>query len=124
MSNGNDWCRHYNGVGNYPKCNAGVTYEDVKDTSQQPYRWPCYDPDVRHMCASFDGWTQEEIDAQNAAITEFLNKQNAFWLRESEDCPQCGKHVERLEQVGRCAYARPCNCRVAQGRVPVVWKQD
>jgi len=119
---GDNWCRHYGGIAYPGSCKAGVDYDTVRDDSQPSRRWPCLDPEVRHLCSSFEGWTQEEIDAKDAALAKFLNQQNAFWLRESEDCPQCGNHVDRLEQVGRCAYARPCNCRVAQGRVPAVWK--
>lgn len=32
--------------------------------------------------------------------------------------------VETLGQVGRCIYARPCGCRIMQGRVPEVWKES
>jgi hypothetical protein len=121
-SSGDEWCRHYGGTAYPGSCKAGVDYDTVADDSQRPRRWACTCPEVRHLCPSFEGWTQEELDAQNADIAAFLNKMAALMSRESEDCCQCGKHVERMEKVGRCVYARPCNCRLWQGKVPQAWK--
>lgn len=56
-------------------------------------------------------------------LKESLEKHNRFMRRETQDCPHCGKHVESVRQVGRCIYAS-CGCRVCQGRVPDVWKDE
>ena len=41
--------------------------------------------------------------------------------KKSNICPACKAQVDTLAQVGKCVYARPCNCRVMQGRVPEKW---
>ncbi len=118
-----DWCRHYNGVGNSDTCRVGVRYEDVVDTSQRPARRPCYVPEVRDRCAAYEDYTPEEIEKRNQVVVAGLIRLAQFVSRESENCPQCGQHIDRVEQVGRCVYARPCGCRVFQGRVPDAWKK-
>jgi len=119
------WCRYYNGVGNSPTCEKGIAYESVRTTDDTGRaRWPCYDPVVRSCCGSFKGYTPEEIAADEAQVEMFLVKLRALDARETEDCIQCGARVERMEQVGRSVYARPCGCRLWQGRVPDAWKEQ
>jgi hypothetical protein len=66
---------------------------------------------------------KEPLDPEIAEIArKFLLGITAFEGRETEDCPRCGNHVDSLEEIGRCVYARPCNCRLWQGGVPDVWK--
>jgi len=64
--------------------------------------------------------------SEDAELKEFLRqhflKMSDFEKRITEDCPNCGSHVSKLEQVGRCVYARPCDCRIWQGFVPDKWK--
>jgi hypothetical protein len=116
------WCRHYNGVGNSKTCKIGVLYESVRDASVRPNRFPCYDPVARDNCSKYEGYTAEEIAADEAQLQTWISNFNAFMQRETEDCPQCHKPVTGLSQVGRCVYARPCGCRVCQGQVPKAWK--
>lgn len=87
-------------------------------------QWPCTDPRQRHTCAKFEPHTQEEIEERVRRTKEWLESATAFETRKTEDCPQCGQHVEHLEQVERCVYAHPCGCRVWQGSVPSAWKES
>lgn len=115
-------CRHFTGVIHNKTCNAGIAYDSVRDESDRPYKWPCIHPDASTSCASFMPYTPEELAEQNRLVENFLENMAAFEARETEACIQCGKHVDRLDKVGRCVYARPCNCRLWQGAVPDAWK--
>jgi hypothetical protein len=59
-------CVHFTGV-QHDTCKVGVRYDDVKDTSTRPYRWPC--TSRGGSCASFLAPTAEEIAADEAATT-------------------------------------------------------
>lgn len=49
---------------------------------------------------------------------QFLERFAKMVSGEGDECVRCGAHVDQLEQVGRCVYARPCGCRQYQGKVP------
>lgn len=114
------WCRHYNGTQN-KECRAGINYEtlDVKRFKE----WPCAGYSGIE-CPLFEGYTSEEIAAEEAETTRFLKAMEALENRNSDICPHCGTKIERMQQVGRCVYARPCNCRLWQGRIPNVWREQ
>jgi hypothetical protein len=119
-------CRHYNGLNN-DACEKGIDYKTVRDDSGDGmYRWPCLGAanwrPCNTTCAHFELYTKEELEAQDREVAAIIEQLTKFDRRESEDCPHCKQHVERLEKVGRCVYARPCNCRVWQGTIPEVWK--
>ncbi len=120
----NRWCRHYTGTVN-PTCALGIEYNSVRDASMRPYRYPCTDPDERHLCAQFEPWTQAEIDADNAKIAEFISKLNAFDTGETKVCPTCGAPVTgvrlyaKIEPKVFSLYILPCNHRQGLwGKVP------
>jgi hypothetical protein len=62
-------------------------------------------------------------DETDKLITEFIKRLSTFWSRETEECPHCGQHAERLVQVERSVYARPCGYRQGQGFVPGAWNE-
>lgn len=116
------WCRHYSGVGNGPTCAIGVPYDGVRSTDVRGnYTWPCYDPVVRSCCGKFESFTQEEIAEDDRLTALFLEELNKLNARETEECLTCHAHIERMQQVGRCTYARPCGHRLWQGTIPEVW---
>lgn len=55
-------------------------------------------------------------------LADFLQRMTDFTFRKTEDCIHCGKHVSRLQKVGRCVYASPCGCRLWQGNIPAAWR--
>ena len=55
------------------------------------------------------------------AVKNFFIKLEAITDRRTEDCPHCGKHVSSMIKIGRCVYARPCDCRLWQGQIPQKW---
>ncbi len=59
--------------------------------------------------------------SQEKWIADVLDKVAKLTSREIEDCFLCGKHITRMEKIGRCTYARPCGCRLWQGQVPDAW---
>ena len=118
-----DWCKHYNGVGNSSTCKVGVAYDTVRDTSQKPFRWCCIHADAKTECALREEYTPEEIAEQQRQIAAVFVRMAAFLDGEGDECPHCGAKIESAEQVGRCVYARPCGCRVVQGKLPERWKK-
>jgi Zn ribbon nucleic-acid-binding protein len=122
-----DWCKNFQSMGEHTTCKAGVAYDDVRDGSKVPSQWPCFAPgsslhSESIKCAHCVYASPEEIAAKEAedkaflaAFLEKLHKQSTGELRE---CVHCGTALTRLEQIGRCVYARPCNCRQYQGHLP------
>ena len=123
MKDKTNQCRHFTGMLNRTcgKCHVYVEVRD--DNAIFPNNFPC-DGSVA-TCPDYEPRTEEEIAAEEAEVmqiaSEMFSRMITFENRETEDCPQCSKHVDKLEQVGRCVYARPCNCRVWQGVVPEKW---
>lgn len=116
------WCRHFTGIQN-DTCEAGIKYVDVRIVPPKGmYQWPCINSEHRAVCPHFAPYTQEEIDQREREVTEAVERLNAFGRRETENCPHCGQHVARLQQIGRCVYAQPCGCRIWQGQVPEAWE--
>lgn len=58
-----------------------------------------------------DPQREQEVDNLIAAVA-------AVAQGDSTICAICSKPFDLLEQVGRCVYARPCNHRQYQGRLP------
>lgn len=67
--------------------------------------------------------SEDAISEEDKELNAFLDKLRAFMAHETEDCIQCGKHVTRLQKVGRCVYAVPCGCRLWQGNIPEAWRK-
>jgi hypothetical protein len=110
-------CQYFTGMIN-DKCEKGIAYESVRETSQAPYRFPCFDADVKHMCPHHQPYTAEEIEQQEREAAKAFEAFAAMIAGTSDKCPHCGKTIEKKEQVGRCVYGRPCGCRLYQGRLP------
>ncbi|MFA5379438.1 MAG: hypothetical protein WC455_27020 [Dehalococcoidia bacterium] len=121
MSADKKYCRHYNGMGNSDRCDAGVIYRGVERKSFE--ETPCFNPEFRHNCSQAEEYTAEEVAESEQRLKTWIDNFNKFMKRETEFCPQCGTRVNFLRQVSRCVYAYPCGCRVCQGRVPDVWQQ-
>jgi hypothetical protein len=63
-------------------------------------------------------------DDENEYVAAFLKRMTDLDARTTEDCCYCGKHIYRMEKIGRCIYARPCGCRLWQGHIPRAWKDS
>lgn len=120
----NDFCRHYTGMMN-KSCDAGVEYNSIKsiEDTYPPVTWHCYNPNAVVKCPLYEEHTPEELEEQKKQIAAALVRMAGFWGGDSDECPQCGGTIEAAEQVGRCVYARPCGCRVGQGKLPAKWKK-
>lgn len=46
-----------------------------------------------------------------------------FQEKETQACPMCGMHVEKLIRVDGYLYAKPCGCKLYYGVVPLSWKE-
>ena len=110
-------CVHFNGIGN-ETCDAGVKYEDVRDTSTKPYSLPCL-AEYNTAGATCDKCrypTAEELAAEKEEQRRFMEgmtkaraaivaacggpwKKGVTGSRGVIDCPVCGA-VESL------AYSR------------------
>ena len=117
MSATNYFCRHFRGMHMDLPCKAGVDPMQYRDATR-PATYPCYTVERHGECKSFEGYTQAEIDEEERFIAGFLVKLAALTGGKGERCIHCDEPIEKLEQVGRCVYARPCNCRQYQGRLP------
>lgn len=119
------WCRHYpsGGMGDNTHCNQDIEMQSLRDTSVVPHRFPCFTAGAGHLCAKYEGYTAEELAEEDRQLNEVLEKFEALWTRKSEVCPYCAAHVEAMDQVGRCVYARPCGCRQGQGQLHDAWKK-
>lgn len=71
---------------------------------------------------------EKQVDEYDASvpheklIADFMVKMNAFESGQSDLCPHCGRKVASLQKIGRCVYARPCDCRLWQGGIPEAWR--
>ena len=115
MSDGTDWCRHYQGVGKI--CKAGVDPRSVM--VQMPLtgtqKYPCFESDgVPSACPHCSYLTPEERqatkEASAAAVVKYLADLDA------NRCPFCNAVIAKRDQVGRCVYASPCGHRLYQGK--------
>jgi len=104
-------CRYFIGIMN-DCCKAGVRYEDVKDKSATPYKYPCITPSIT-TCDKVDRYTKEE-SAKMVAEHDARLEQMLKDLSEGK-CPHCHAVVKEEIQVGRCVYAKPCGHRLGQG---------
>src|SRR5690606_8656033 len=89
-----DRCEHFNGLIN-DVCRAGVAYDDVKDTSDRPYAFPCLVSELHRpattTCAQAKFLTDEEAQQREA---DFYARARARADREKAGfCGQCGAKV-------------------------------
>lgn len=96
MSRKSEWCRHFTGIQN-KVCKAGVKYDDVRDSSTSPYRWPC--TLGGGACDKLEEYSPEEIEEQERQYQEYFGrmlKARAAIKATGErqgiiDCPCCDK---------------------------------
>lgn len=119
------FCRHYpsGGMGDNTHCKVGVDMYRVRE-GERPHRCPCYDSEVRHLCAKYEAYTAEEIRQDNEELAQTLKAMFGVMAGTSDTCPHCNAPIEQLRQSGKCVYAAPCGCRQYQGTVPDTWKTD
>ncbi|MFA5937502.1 MAG: hypothetical protein WC822_06530 [Candidatus Paceibacterota bacterium] len=108
-------CRHFNGLMN-EACDVGVRYEDVRDTTVAPHRFPCLKGETLYggFCVKASFPTPEEVAAEVKEIDDELRQWNENMA--NNICPHCKKPMHKY-QVGRCVYASPCGHRLYQGRL-------
>jgi len=117
------WCKHYNGIPSV-RCKLGITYESVKVMGSRHIEYPCYEREVTGVCLAREYLTDEEYAEQEKHTAIVLKKFTDYLNGETNVCPHCGIEVIEEYQVGRCAYARPCGCRVFQGKARGVLPND
>jgi hypothetical protein len=66
-------CIHFNGIMN-KTCRAGIAYDDVKDKSQSPFRFPCLQQGGQCSKAEFltEGQIQEHLKEMGSAAVKNL----------------------------------------------------
>ena len=117
MSATDYFCKHFRGMHMDSPCKAGIDPTQYRDAAR-PATYPCCTKARHDECESFEGYTQAEIDESEQFIADFLVKLAALTSGEGQRCIHCDTPIDKLEQVGRCVYARPCNCRQYQGTLP------
>ena len=100
-------CKNLTGMFRQDTCKAGVRYEDVKDTSQRPYRFPCRKddgaattcplaifPTAEEVQEELDSYkrSSQNINTARAAIVERTGGRRGS--SGSIECPVC--HSGRL----------------------------
>lgn len=115
-----EFCIHYpsGGMAMNRVCEKDVV---MKTTINEDDEAPCYNDRV-HTCPFAEYPTAEQIAERNKEIGKMLENLVLFMQHKSNTCPHCSRQVTALEQAGRCVYARPCGCRLWQGKVPKEWK--
>jgi hypothetical protein len=92
-------CKHFTGIMD-DVCEAGVRYDDVRETSTRPYRLPCLDPELPCGARALPTRSEAEADrAETDASFERIRKALAA-IREAAGgrrgvggtiaCPNCG----------------------------------
>lgn len=56
-------------------------------------------------------------EAQKQELADAFKRFVAAITGNPTECIHCKRLIEKLEQVGRCVYARPCGCRQYQGKL-------
>ena len=106
-------------------CRKGIAYKEIRSSNPKgEFPYICANPKAEVRCEYYELETQAEIDKVTETLAAFAKKVDAFWVRETEICPHCDETVSEAEQIGRCVYARPCGCRVGQGRLHENWKSQ
>ncbi|MFC4218999.1 hypothetical protein [Flagellimonas marina] len=94
-------CVHFNGISN-KVCAEGVRYEDVRDESQRPFRFPCLKRHHGGNCLLKKFPSPEQVERQAMEIVEIQKRaMNSVALVKDHiertgkskgniDCPGCG----------------------------------
>lgn len=112
------FCTHYpNGGMMNAYCEVGIEMRSLADKTVRPFRFPCYEPAVSHLCPSHEHYTKAEIAESDAAAVTFISGLNAFSKGESRTCPTCGGAIEQIDLYEKSEpdtyslYTRPCGHR-------------
>ena len=65
-------CLHFNGTVN-KSCKRGVVYNDVKDSSTSPFRYPCHSDGVDILCGFREYPTVEQLDREDKEFAVLLS---------------------------------------------------
>lgn len=117
-------CRHFTGIQN-DQCAVGVAYDEVRDETVRPHRWPCLRNDCATSCAKKDPFTAEEVAQEEREVGESLERilkaraaiveatGGRGGLSGTVDCPNCegtlrytvasNGHVWAICSTGGCA---------------------
>jgi hypothetical protein len=122
-----EWCRHYRALANHQTCKIGVdmnaVLSEVKAGGKEWGDFPCFHATKeQEYCVLCEPFTQGEIDQEEKEVNAFVEKLNALNNGDSDKCIHCGAVVTSMRKVGRCVYAKPCDCRLWQGNIPPAWK--
>lgn len=117
-------CIHFNGISN-KTCNEGIKYEDVRDESERPYRFPCLKRVEVGSCLLAKFPTKEEAEKEAIEIEALQNKTvNAVVLVKehiqktgkkvgSIQCPGCGGQLNySTEQINGHVSATCSSCKM------------
>jgi hypothetical protein len=114
-----EWCKNYRGMYGpggvvVDTCKAGVAYASVKDETQKPFQYPCFQDDhPKTTCALQQFPTPAEVAAHEAKVRASFDAYMNNIKRHV--CPICKKPIIRYQKVGRCVYVDPCGDRLWQG---------
>lgn len=122
MSQDGRWCEHYRGF-QHETCAAGILYADVvtEHGFAKKLAWlndtPCTTGGkAGARCERLLLPTPEQLADRERQLREFLDAANA--AAPGKPCPHCKVTITTVEQVGRCAYMRPCGHRLGQFSLP------
>lgn len=109
-----EWCKHYQAMSDHDECKIGIVYRSIMTADSRVSGPPCFSKEGKPVCEQAIYPTQGELEAERREVAQIFKKFQADL--DKNICPHCGTPIERREQVGRCAYARPCGCRLYQGK--------
>lgn len=92
-------CVHFNGISN-KTCKEGVKYEDVRDDSQRPFRFPCLKRVEGGSCLIVKFPTLEEAEKEASEIEEIQNKTVNAVVLVKEHIQKTGKNVGSIKCPG------------------------
>ncbi len=119
MSNWREWCKHCVSQDDAAVCQKGIQRVNRWGSFTN---WPCFLGNG--SCELFKTYSKQEVEEIEKENSDYVRKLWDFDARKTEDCPNCGQHVDGLSKVGRCVYARPCGCRLWQGTIPAAWRNN
>lgn len=81
-----------------------ISNHGIKDMSS--YDVPCNAAEVMRVIRE----QQKDIN-----VTEMFN--TFFGRLKNNQCPHCGKTIEKQNKILSCVYLKPCGCRLWQGEL-------
>lgn len=113
-----NWCRHFTGISN-KTCKIGLNYDDVKDSTTSPFKWPCFASGLMSggTCGSCSFPTKEEAQAKahemesksNVAILAYIEIQKQKGDSGTIECPKCKGELHWAKANNKHIRAK-CGC--------------